>query len=218
MKRSIVIIFGLALFGAMPAHSSTTYTIAFTATVGPTPTSGSFTYDSTLTTFTAFQVVWAGTTTFDLKALANNPTITGTPPCIGGSTGAAATFLVMTACANGQWDYVTESIGPGAFDFFDYGTGGNYSIATDPNCSNNCLANQAGNYVATATPEPGTSALMLIGLGWLMRKRIAHGFRQATRTRRSRPRMQSSPLPRIRLRSRRLSPSQQRGTAPLSSS
>ncbi|HEV1287499.1 MAG TPA: PEP-CTERM sorting domain-containing protein [Bryobacteraceae bacterium] len=179
MRLSIAVSL-LALVGAIPARSSAVYyTIDFTATYGGTtvPDSGSFYYDSAVPAFTDFWVVWQGTT-FDLTSLADAPTILGAPPCIGGNTGAAATFLVMTACPTASWNYVTESFGPGAFEFIDYqgdgSAGNNFYIATDPNCSNNCVANQGGTFVSAA-PEPGTTALMLIGFGWLLRKRIAQG-------------------------------------------
>jgi hypothetical protein len=38
--------------------------------------------------------------------------------------------------------------------------------------------------IAQAAPEPSTTAFMLIGLCLVMRKRIATGLRQATRTHR----------------------------------
>jgi hypothetical protein len=177
----------LALCLAIPAQSDPiAYTITFTATYGsgPKPTAGSFDYDSTLETFSDFDVVLDGTT-FDMTAEANDPAennlyaIQGDPPCIGSLTGAESTFIVMTDCSAALWNFVTEGVGPGAFEFYDYGTEGTWIIATDPNCSNNCLANNGGQFVVSAaqvaTPEPGTITLMLGGLGgWLIRKRKAH--------------------------------------------
>jgi hypothetical protein len=38
-------------------------------------------------------------------------------------------------------------------------------------------AGVTGTFQSELAPEPGTTALTLIGLAWLLRKRIAHSFR-----------------------------------------
>jgi hypothetical protein len=185
----------LALFAAIPAESSSLYTIDFTSTiVGPTPTSGLFDYDSTLGTFVDFTVVWDGDT-FDLNTNANaEPFQSTTDPCYSGATtGAQQVFLLLTACstdanpvyytgspewfANNDIDsgytvfgfQTTPTTGPIGFNhvLFQYFDGVGPSIA------------DANGGFESATPEPGSYALMLIGLGWLARKRIAHALRSA---------------------------------------
>lgn len=67
MLSSIAVISLFALVGVLPALADPIqYTIDFTLTQGsPLPTSGSFIYDSSTSTFTSFDVVWDGDT-FDL--------------------------------------------------------------------------------------------------------------------------------------------------------
>jgi hypothetical protein len=59
-----------------------------------------------------------------------------------------------------------------------------YFLAPDQGRCFSCLVENGS--VSVFTPEPASTTLMLIGLGWLMRKRIAQGVRQATRACRSR--------------------------------
>jgi hypothetical protein len=86
---------------------------------GPLPTSGSFTYDDSTNQFSSFQVVWEGNA-FDLTASANSPFIGNSgPACIGGSTGAQATLLLMTVCAGAPsgWGAVYDQFGNQQFTF-----------------------------------------------------------------------------------------------------
>jgi hypothetical protein len=98
-------LFLLAFPLVLRADVVTTYDITFTGT-GILPTSGSFTYDSTVPQFSNFIVDWEGFT-FDLTSAANNPTIfDGTPSCIASNTGAAAGFAILTTCnspGNASW-------------------------------------------------------------------------------------------------------------------
>ena len=72
------------------------YTINFTATSGNAPTSGAFTYDSATPMFTNFFVAWEGRS-FDLAIVANFPVMPSpAPACLGGATGAAASFIVLS--------------------------------------------------------------------------------------------------------------------------
>jgi hypothetical protein len=84
------------------------YTINFTGT-GTLPTAGSFTWDPDTTSFAAFSVTWDGTT-FDLTSDANAPFIfPATPPCLGGATGAAGSFALLTgACTPAPPGFVTS--------------------------------------------------------------------------------------------------------------
>lgn len=79
---------------------STTYTIQFIGVPanGILPTAGGFTYDPDTATFSSFLVIWDGIT-FDLTSAANAPDISGfpgAPHCLGGLTGGAASFALLT--------------------------------------------------------------------------------------------------------------------------
>jgi hypothetical protein len=77
------------------ADTSITYDINFTGT-GLLPTAGSFTYDSTVPSFSDFTVTWAGVV-LNFTAAANAPTLTPPDPtCLGAATGAAATFDLLS--------------------------------------------------------------------------------------------------------------------------
>ena len=180
------LVFALS-FAAPNVHADTVtnYTINFTGG-SPLPTSGSFTYDSTVPAFSNFIVVWDGLT-FNLTSSANNPTVVPPlPGCIPAGTGPAESFALLSGCASGTWaappGLGTFAIGippigsccpsPPQFSIFssvgpsfsnDFGSG-SYSIA------------------AVATPEPSSLALMLSGVGLVfgMRKRWASGLQQAS--------------------------------------
>jgi hypothetical protein len=200
----------ILLIGALPALATpVNYTIDFTLTQdGPLPTSGSFSYDSSTSTFANFDVVWDGDT-FDLTSAANAFTFSSpTDPCFSGSTtGAQEIFQLMTACSGdndasyytappqyeaniypyGSPNYTnfqfltTSTINPGPNQINLYTP----ALGTTGCPADTCYTYSAqvvGEFEATAdTPEPGTYAFVLIGLGLTMRKRIATGLRQATR-------------------------------------
>ena len=73
------------------------YTLGFSLQIGTVlPTAGSFTYDAASTTFTNFKVTWDGVV-FDLTNGANNPILNGPGlTCLGGATGGAASFIVVS--------------------------------------------------------------------------------------------------------------------------
>jgi hypothetical protein len=168
---------------AAPVH----YTIQFSLTSGSTlPTSGSFDYDSSTSTFTSFDVVW-NSDTFDLTSQANSPQnfLLPTDPCYSGSTnGAQVIFLLMTTCsADANPTYYTgppiwfgaSNPAPGngptsaaSFDIFTVPEAHNLLGACIGNCSISNLSE--GGFSSTSAPEPGTTALMLIGLCMMLRK------------------------------------------------
>ena len=88
--------------GAAGVHGAPIqYTIGFSGD-SPSPSLGFFDYDPTLPTnnFTNFTVDWNGFV-FDLTSAANAPIISRILPaaCLGGATGAQASFAILTTCA-----------------------------------------------------------------------------------------------------------------------
>lgn len=102
MRLSLAIFLSPLFCGLPVGATSVFWTINFTLTsLSPLPTSGSFNYDASTSTFTGFVVVWDGDT-FDLTASANTAPFTATTdPCYSGSaTGAQEVFLLLTSCSN----------------------------------------------------------------------------------------------------------------------
>ena len=94
--RTASILLALAIGGASTARAAAiTYDITFTSN-GDLPV-GSFTYDAAVPAFTNFLVQWNGLT-FDLTSAANSPFDDGAsgPACLGGLTGAAASFVWLS--------------------------------------------------------------------------------------------------------------------------
>jgi PEP-CTERM motif len=175
MRKSLWIIVAV-LFVAIAApnahaDSSTDGTINFTVSSGgPTPT-GSFVFDDTTDTLTSYTVTWDGVL-FNLQPLLSS-------------------FTLVDLEASGTWCGVASGatppdgcFGPGemtlsTLSFLVANTGtGVYTI-------NSAVA--SGSYVVTATtvaptPEPGSVALMLLGVGvvFVMWKRIGRGLPQAS--------------------------------------
>jgi hypothetical protein len=200
MRKSPWIIPALLVFADIGPPNAradiiTTYTITFTgASQALTPT-GSFTYDSTVPNFTDFQVVWDGFT-FDLTSPANSPLIVGTlPVCFTASSGAAATYSLLTDCfsnPNTLWRALagfSGTTGIAVFDIANFDANGNsidfQANATLPNAKP--LASASGGFTATTivTPEPGTLLLTLTGVGLfgltlVLRKRTARALPQAS--------------------------------------
>jgi hypothetical protein len=91
----------IAALGA-PAAKADVYQINFTSGPGELlPTAGSFTYDPTAHTFTTFLVTW-DSVVFDMTAFANAPSDESFafPGCVGGNTGGAAAFALLSGACN----------------------------------------------------------------------------------------------------------------------
>jgi hypothetical protein len=172
----------LMLLGGLPAYGDVAfYTIDFTATSGsPTPV-GSFDYDPAIPEFTNFLVVWDGMT-FDLTngvTSANDPYYGGPSPC-DGAPFAPSGFSLLTTCPGAYWVADAGGLNNSYVEFSDP-TGTLLQIFGRLPSAGLTAAFATGSFsTVEVVPEPSTVALMLIGLGWLMRKRITHGFRQAT--------------------------------------
>lgn len=171
--------------------------IDFTLTQdSPLPSSGSFYYDSSTSTFTNFDVVWDGYT-FDLTSAANSFTFTSpSDPCYSGSTnGAQEIFLLMTACSGDDTSayytappqylanvYPYGSPNYTAFSFFTAppgSTGPNQinlngpaegTTECPPSTCYTYSAQAVGEFDATPVPEPGLGAVVLLGLCVVMRR------------------------------------------------
>jgi hypothetical protein len=197
MRTSLWVVALLFLAFVTPkayADDITDYTITFTG--GPLlPTSGSFQYDSTVPSFSNFDVAWDGTT-FDLTTAANLMATYGVgaqPSCLDSAKGAQAAFLFLTSCPSSPgsstfflWSGTTPAPAYGVFQFlYDSAYYGEEQFeAVSPETPGIMRAVATGSYSVSptvVTPEPGTPALILLGIGFVlvMRKRIAQGFTKA---------------------------------------
>jgi hypothetical protein len=182
MLRTMGIIPVLLTVAVLPALATPVYyTIDFSLIAGTpavAPTSGSFDYDASTQTFTGFSVVWNGLT-YDMTAAANAPTIFGpygAPACIGGLTGGAASFQLLTGCQSapsllwtaGDCCSYNGILPAGSFGFDAGGDG-------LPSMGILASGTPSGDAVGTfaIAPEPGTVVLTLIGLGLIVRRRVA---------------------------------------------
>ncbi len=181
MRRSMRVIPFLLAIGALPALATPAYyTIAFTLTSGsPLPDSGSFYYDSSTLTFTSFDVVWDGDA-FDLTSAANTAPFLGpVASCVtSGTSGPQQVFLIMTACPVAYWEAngsaVSATMPSFLFDEGAYGTVFSYGVVViTPGLPTAPPTTATGAFTSTISPEPSSWALMLIGLGLVMRKRIS---------------------------------------------
>ena len=161
--------------------SAITYDINFTDG-SPLPTSGSFNYDATTATFSAFTISWDGQT-FDLTFSANAPGIGG-DPC-GGLTGAAATFGFLTD-PTGQcgvlvygvnWYEYAPTSGSESFGFegatIPEPVPANWIGISATNLSVSPAGTSGGWTTSVAAPEPSTAAMALIAGAFLARRFLA---------------------------------------------
>lgn len=169
------------------------YNINFTLDSGNLlPSSGSFTYDAATPLFTGFIVLW-NSTTYDLTAAANSPSTISLPSCLGGATGPAASFALLSQSG------CTRSSTPGPFDVHGWsavaGTTGGLSqfvlqhndtapgiyIAFAVDTANLGTTNRSGSGqwsitpTTSAVPEPSTLAMtILAGVLLVAVRRVRH--------------------------------------------
>lgn len=165
---------------AARADDVTTYMINFTGEGGSPllPTSGSFTYDYTLQTFTNFIVNWDGVA-YDLTSSANSPNIGGSG-CTGEAATPAFSLLLMEQALSGcigqnSLTYLWAASGGPSGGLFDFGvitteaTGDSIKATTSiPSAT----ADGEGLWSLTAVPEPPSILLLTTGLlGLLVARR-----------------------------------------------
>jgi hypothetical protein len=189
IKRLAARVFVMASMATSAFASPMLYNITFTATTGPAPTGGSFTYDSTAplaSRFTGFTVFW-GSGIFDLTAVANTGeqfigTDCGTTP----SSGSVFTFLsgqdVCTNAAVVAWDGI-RSGGIQIFDFRNQELSGSgppmASIGTNASTPFSAGPDATGFFSIASTstaPEPSTLLLTLLAGAFLARRRSDPGM------------------------------------------
>src|SRR6202034_2393159 len=109
-------------------------------------------------------------------------------PCLDGSSGAAATFLFLTTCAQpvdaGNPTWYADCCTDGE-TFFQMGYNsyeGDINFDSDPLGTDSGSRLAQGDFSTQVTPEPGSYGLLLIGLGLCARKRVGPGLRHAIRT------------------------------------
>jgi hypothetical protein len=194
-RLAIVFSASVMLFNFAPsavADTVTTYHIIFTAIEGPTPTAGSFTYNSTTPGFSDFTVVYNGVI-FDFTADANHPNNHASSGNCSPSDPNTGWLIISHACDSSSGDY--WSVSPccnidSVFTFLD--TNGIEGAAidaevippqpteTDDNVTSQgswALSPRSSN---TSVPEPGTRVLLATALGAgaiFARKRIVRGVR-----------------------------------------
>jgi hypothetical protein len=167
-------LFLLAISAAPAGASTITYNILFGGS--DAPTQGTFTWNNVTDTFSNFTVTWNGTT-FNLTASANSPTISPTDTCTGGATGAIAAFDLLNPPCTGS-DPTTNTVWYGSgstifevTDNFNAKSGWTCIETGDSDCSGNAVA-PGGILGIDPVPEPTTLALVLMGAGFVMRKRL----------------------------------------------
>jgi len=177
MRKSLLIIPVLFIFVAIfasKAHADVTYDITFTCTNGgcTAPTSGTFTYDPTMHTFSIIQVVWDGEP-FDISP---TPYQNGSlSSCYGSDTGQAAVFDLLTNCGPNEAPPADSGCGAGwvgnpdvadsaVFKFQDYGSTCSFLLSISGSYSGTLPGNYSvGTWSVTEVPEP--LSLLLFGTG-----------------------------------------------------
>jgi len=177
MPQTLSTISLLLATAALPAWTSPVeYGINFSlASGGPLPTSGSFSYEPSTSTFSSFEVVFAGFT-FNFAAFANSYAFVPTPdPCYSGSsTGSQEIFLLLTRCyTNANW---MGQIAVQGYAFQFDGAPIVFGLATIGGAPPP-YTTAGGGFRPVAIPEPMTFALALFACLVLSRQ-LVNRFRR----------------------------------------
>ena len=177
-RRFAIAVVFVALCAPVAEAGPIHYTITFAG--GPIlPASGSFDYDAAAPQFTDFVVDWDGWT-FDLTGSANSPFISeddAADPWFQGTTGAAASFLLLSGCSSSPcngwtvyWAASRDTSQPGGrFEFMAFGPESQIINVWDQ-WSQDVIwgtpdsANGSWSIDAQGVPDPG-STLLLFGIG-----------------------------------------------------
>jgi len=174
MKQTLLILITLVAAGSIATASPITYNINFTTTSGLAPTSGSFIYDASTTTFSNFIVVW-DTDSFDFTDNANTD-----GGCFGDISPATAFVFLNTGCGGTRsWLGFVTSIGNGneAVGFTLSSTQGEISpitlFSSSPQASNG-----GGTFtISAATPEPAAACMFALGFAGFVMAFRSYGAR-----------------------------------------
>ena len=181
IKQAIVLASAIVLGATTAFAAPVAYTITFSPVFGnPLPTLGSFVYDSALgpnNKFASFSVVWSGIT-FDLRNVANTPSVVGT--C--GTATSASTFILLTSstpCGQTSQTPFWNGIGglTAGFTFADRTVDNLSQILINAQGNGPAPASANGNFTVTpaaSIPEPGTALLIIAGAALLAFKRHRH--------------------------------------------
>lgn len=195
-RLAIVFSAPVLLFNFAPsavADTVTTYDIIFTAIEGPTPTAGSFTYNSTTPGFSDFTVVYNGVI-FDFTADANHPNNHAPSGICSPADPNTGWLIISHSCdISSSVDY--WGVSPccnidSSFSFLDSNNAEGAALLvtitppqpteTDDNVTSEgswALSPRSSN---TSVPEPGTRVLLATAFGAgaiFARKRIFPGVR-----------------------------------------
>ena len=159
------------------------YTINFTAGFGIAPTSGSFAYDASTGTISAFTVDWMGAT---LTAPTLYSNLTG---CTGEAAGGdpyefSILAMQLSGCSDPPITYGWFIITPPTPAVEFYAINVDEEVTLRGNGSEIFTPGNTGTWEITAVPEPRSLALTMLGIGWLTRKRTWPAIRKALRTNR----------------------------------
>ncbi|HYL85374.1 MAG TPA: PEP-CTERM sorting domain-containing protein [Candidatus Angelobacter sp.] len=184
MRNKLLVVGLLLIAFSFPAYADTfNYTINFTTSFGPGPTSGSFTYDSSTGTFSNFVVVWDGYS-FDLTSSANS-TFLHSSGCTGeASTGAYSLELLsqtLTCPSGPEYFWAGQPrVGPTqAFLFDAVVSGGAYDQIGTSVPATGATDSSEGNWTISAVTTPEPSALLLLGSGLLSIMGVGRRWKQS---------------------------------------
>jgi hypothetical protein len=189
MRKSLWTISVLLLFAATPTFLRADITYTVNQTVGAGGVTGTITTDGTIGTLGATDIIG-----WNLLLNSGSSTITLTGPPSANSNVSNFGAELLTASATQLFYNFGGSVG--AFFFVGPGNASTWCLGTGNPCVSPAgegvridpvlvFSQNTGDpaiATVTSTPEPGTSLLMLIGVGLVlavMRKRIAQGLPQA---------------------------------------
>ena len=179
VPASLAVLLGCIQCNVTASATPITYTISFLPSSGSPsinpPTTGSFTYDSSTTTFTNFQVTWYSFV-YDLTSEANSPTGSHSDSCFAGASGAAASFALLTAgTCPAEWgaSNFTDGGGGSSVGFLESNAGQLQFFGTrefNPNVPGSNFGS-FGKFSVAQVPEPASMLLLCAGVAAVVARR-----------------------------------------------